>query len=277
MFVPRAGACRALLVRSGNNAVSKVTKMPYATLTARQEQILRFIAAYADEYGLPPSLREIGAKHGIGSTNAVNDHLRALERKGYLGARRPLITRDLRLTEKAKRFIGGEPVPAAERYMVVINREGTVEARVFDALADAQAYFDTWGAQWTETYLCVVMNGPGKPVMATPEPPAIRRALERSEGTPVGESSDESVRVDMHLPEGTSDPSGHEGAGAEGCGAQGVDLQPAGIVFDEVCSGEVSPQGEQPGADGEAERGGGGSGQAGVRAACGAGPEGVTQ
>lgn len=254
-----------------------MTPPSHLPLTGRQSEILRYIAAYLDEHGIPPSLREIGAKHGIGSTNAVNDHLRALERKGYLGARRPLITRDLRLTEKAKRFIGGEPVPAAERYMVVINREGTVEARVFDALADAQAYFDTWGAQWTETYLCVVMNGPGKPVMATPEPPAIRRALERSEGTPVGESSDESVRVDMHLPEGASDPGGHEGAGAEGCGSQGVDLQPAGVVLDEVCGGEASPEDGGDGTEGDAGGRGEGSGQTGVGAACSAGSEGVTQ
>ena len=34
--------------------------------------------------GYPPTLREIGAHMGIKSTNGVNDHLRALERKGYL-------------------------------------------------------------------------------------------------------------------------------------------------------------------------------------------------
>ena len=34
--------------------------------------------------GYPPTLREIGEHMGIRSTNGVNDHLRALERKGYL-------------------------------------------------------------------------------------------------------------------------------------------------------------------------------------------------
>jgi repressor LexA len=53
-------------------------------LTARQEQVLRFIRQSISERGYPPTLREIGAHMGIRSTNGVNDHLRALERKGYL-------------------------------------------------------------------------------------------------------------------------------------------------------------------------------------------------
>jgi repressor LexA len=53
-------------------------------LTARQEQVLRFIRQSIHDRGYPPTLREIGAHMGIKSTNGVNDHLRALERKGYL-------------------------------------------------------------------------------------------------------------------------------------------------------------------------------------------------
>ena len=53
-------------------------------LTARQEQVLSFIRQSIQDRGYPPTLREIGAHMGIRSTNGVNDHLRALERKGYL-------------------------------------------------------------------------------------------------------------------------------------------------------------------------------------------------
>jgi repressor LexA len=53
-------------------------------LTDRQEQVLRYIRQSIVERGYPPTLREIGAHMGIRSTNGVNDHLRALERKGYL-------------------------------------------------------------------------------------------------------------------------------------------------------------------------------------------------
>lgn len=53
-------------------------------LTKRQEQTLEFIRSSIRDRGYPPTLREIGEHMGIRSTNGVNDHLRALERKGYL-------------------------------------------------------------------------------------------------------------------------------------------------------------------------------------------------
>ena len=53
-------------------------------LTDRQQMVLDFIRQSITDRGYPPTLREIGARMGIRSTNGVNDHLRALERKGYL-------------------------------------------------------------------------------------------------------------------------------------------------------------------------------------------------
>lgn len=53
-------------------------------LTERQAQVLQYIRQSITDRGYPPTLREIGAHMGIRSTNGVNDHLRALERKGYL-------------------------------------------------------------------------------------------------------------------------------------------------------------------------------------------------
>jgi repressor LexA len=53
-------------------------------LTRRQRQILDFISASINERGYPPTLREIGEHFGIRSTNGVNDHLKALEKKGHL-------------------------------------------------------------------------------------------------------------------------------------------------------------------------------------------------
>ena len=53
-------------------------------LTERQHQVLEYIRSSIAHRGYPPTLREIGAHMGIRSTNGVNDHLRALERKGYL-------------------------------------------------------------------------------------------------------------------------------------------------------------------------------------------------
>ncbi len=53
-------------------------------LTERQQMVLDYIRQSIVDRGYPPTLREIGARMGIRSTNGVNDHLRALERKGYL-------------------------------------------------------------------------------------------------------------------------------------------------------------------------------------------------
>ncbi len=53
-------------------------------LSARQQQVLDFIEAFLADNGYPPTLRDIGKALGIKSTNAVNDHLAALERKGAI-------------------------------------------------------------------------------------------------------------------------------------------------------------------------------------------------
>lgn len=65
-------------------------------LTKRQEQTLDFIRTSIRDRGYPPTLREIGEHMGIRSTNGVNDHLRALERKGYL-TREDMKSRALRV------------------------------------------------------------------------------------------------------------------------------------------------------------------------------------
>ncbi|MEM6962186.1 MAG: transcriptional repressor LexA [Myxococcota bacterium] len=65
-------------------------------LTDRQRAVLMYIQDSIEARGYPPTLREIGNHLGIRSTNGVNDHLRALERKGYL-TREDMKSRTLRL------------------------------------------------------------------------------------------------------------------------------------------------------------------------------------
>jgi len=78
-------------------------------LTQRQQMVLDFIRQSIQDRGYPPTLREIGARMGIRSTNGVNDHLRALERKGYL-TREDMKSRALRptsLANQSSRPLGG--------------------------------------------------------------------------------------------------------------------------------------------------------------------------
>jgi repressor LexA len=55
-----------------------------STLTARQRQIYDFLLRSIREQGYAPSIPEIGARFNIASTNGVSDHLKALEKKGYI-------------------------------------------------------------------------------------------------------------------------------------------------------------------------------------------------
>ena len=53
-------------------------------LTSRQQEVLEYITWHIQENSFPPTLREIGAKFEIKSTNGVQRHLNALLRKGFL-------------------------------------------------------------------------------------------------------------------------------------------------------------------------------------------------
>lgn len=65
--------------------------------TPRQLEILSFISSYYHENCRPPALRDIG-KHFDFTQKAAYDHVRALERKGYIrrrsGARAIMILKD---------------------------------------------------------------------------------------------------------------------------------------------------------------------------------------
>jgi repressor LexA len=54
------------------------------SLTDRQKQIYDFLAVSVREKGYAPSIPEIGKRFKITSTRGVFDHLKALEKKGYI-------------------------------------------------------------------------------------------------------------------------------------------------------------------------------------------------
>jgi len=53
-------------------------------LTDRQKAIYDFLLKTIREKGFAPSILEIGRQFKIASTNGVSDHLKALEKKGYI-------------------------------------------------------------------------------------------------------------------------------------------------------------------------------------------------
>ncbi len=78
-------------------------------LSPRQKEVLEYLAGIISKRGVPPTFREIGAAMGINSTNGVSEHIRNLEKKGYIerigGRGAP---RSMRLMEKCGALIEEE-------------------------------------------------------------------------------------------------------------------------------------------------------------------------
>jgi repressor LexA len=107
--------------------------------------VLDYIRISITERGYPPTLREIGNHMGIRSTNGVNDHLRALERKGYL-QREDMKSRALRpLKNDANRGeaikVDPEDVIPANNNMAAIPIVGRVAAgRLAEAIENPEGF-----------------------------------------------------------------------------------------------------------------------------------------
>ena len=117
---------------------------PVSELTDRQREVLEFITSSIRRRGYPPTLREIGTHFGIRSTNGVNDHLRALEKKGYLQredlksrALRPLVSEgDMVEIPVLGKVAAGQPLLAVRNYedTVKVDRFFVGESREVFAL-----------------------------------------------------------------------------------------------------------------------------------------------
>lgn len=103
--------------------------MAKSELTDRQRQVFEFIESLIVERGHSPTIREIGQRFGISSTNGVRTHLTALIKKGYL-KKVDNISRGLELTRDMISGIGRVPlvglVPAGLPIDAIENIEGEI-------------------------------------------------------------------------------------------------------------------------------------------------------
>ena len=85
-----------------------------STLTARQKQIYDFLLKSIREKGFAPSIQELGQRFKIASTNGVSDHLKALEKKGYIR----------RVGKRAIEILGalGKPLFSDAREIPILGR-----------------------------------------------------------------------------------------------------------------------------------------------------------
>ena len=72
-----------------------------AELTEKQRAIYDFVADCVYRQGMPPSLAEIATAFELASLSGVVDHLRALERKGYIRRRRG-VSRGIELADVSR-------------------------------------------------------------------------------------------------------------------------------------------------------------------------------
>ena len=108
-------------------------------LTQRQRDILDFISASIAERGFPPTLREIGEHFNIRSTNGVNDHLKALEKKGHL-RREDLKSRAMRpvLPDGSGEVVPLRRSPMGTGVMDVVPSEDMAEIPILGRVAAGQ-------------------------------------------------------------------------------------------------------------------------------------------
>jgi len=98
-------------------------------LTDRQRAILEYIEALIRERGHSPTIREIGAKFAISSTNGVRTHLNALVKKGYL-KKQDYISRGLELARPLASVFGRVPVVGAVPAGLPIDAVENVENEI---------------------------------------------------------------------------------------------------------------------------------------------------
>src|SRR5262244_2429758 len=108
-------------------------------LTQRQRDILDFISASIVERGFPPTLREIGEHFNIRSTNGVNDHLKALEKKGHL-RREDLKSRAMRpvLPDGSGELVPLRRAPMGTGVMEVVADDDMAEVPILGRVAAGQ-------------------------------------------------------------------------------------------------------------------------------------------
>jgi repressor LexA len=82
-------------------------------LTERQREVLEFIQGFSEAHGVPPTVREIGGRFHV-TPRAAFDHLRALERKGYLRRRST--------TGRTSRALTLAVPPATTRQVPILGR-----------------------------------------------------------------------------------------------------------------------------------------------------------
>jgi repressor LexA len=133
------------------------------TLTIRQRQILEYLRDYQAEHGYPPSFRETAAHFKV-NLGTVQDHLKALIRKGYL-SREINRSRGLRLT----------PSPGPLRTIPLYGAIPAGDPRQIEETAEGYVALPENWARGAEVFLLRVRGDSMSPYILSGDQVIVRR------------------------------------------------------------------------------------------------------
>ena len=102
-------------------------------LTDRQREVLDRIREHIHSWGVPPSRAELARSLGLAFASAVNHHLTALEKKGWIQINRGM-DRGIQLLREGAPLFDPEHLPAAPAGTPMLADESKAILRVPDAL-----------------------------------------------------------------------------------------------------------------------------------------------
>jgi repressor LexA len=140
------------------------------TLTLRQKQILEYLRTYQGEHGYPPSFREVAAHFKV-NLGTVQDHFKALSRKGYLTK-----------TVNRSRGLSLTPLPGPMRTVPLYGAIPAGAPRQIEEAAEGYVTLpETW-ARGTEIFLLRVRGESMSPYILAGDQVIVRRQNRLSQG-----------------------------------------------------------------------------------------------
>ena len=113
---------------------STLRRMRGDVLTDRQQEVLKRIREHVRECGMPPSRSELARTLGLAFGSAVNYHLKALERKGWIRLT-PGRDRGIQLLREGAPVFDAAELPAVAAGTPILADEKQASFRVPEALA----------------------------------------------------------------------------------------------------------------------------------------------
>jgi repressor LexA len=93
-------------------------------LTPKQKQVLEWIESYLEKQGTMPSRREIADGLGLSSPATIQQHIEALEKKGFLKRNQPNESRALQWTSKSKKLFNASAASKTNLPHSIANESG---------------------------------------------------------------------------------------------------------------------------------------------------------